>query len=120
MTSYAPHELVVHAVLQDWFDALQNGSAHYRLPDANYQRPQGKPPWTDEDLDRLMKEIDNYVWEQRSWAEHQHHATYDAGPAYARLRPPQRLAFAQDLERALNAPLAREPLEPATEDYSFI
>ena len=103
--SYSRYELRVHAVLRDWFNALEDGSASYRMPDPDYARPPGKAPWTEEDLERLIREVDEYVWQQKSWAQGTHHKDYDAGPGFDRLAPAQRLAFAQDLERALGAPL---------------
>lgn len=111
MSQYSPTQLAVHAVLRDWFVALQDGSAEYRLPDPTYQRPEGKEPWTDERLDSLVRGLDTYVWEQRFWATGNHHkgdvesgqCWYDAGPGYERLTPAQRVAFAQDLERAVEA-----------------
>jgi hypothetical protein len=104
MDSYNSYELAVHAVLRDWFSAIQDGSVHYRMPDPHYSRPRGKQPWTEEDLSRLVKVIDDYVWEQRNWAEGTHKTSYDQGPGYDRLPPAQRVAFAQDLERALATP----------------
>ena len=107
MNSYSSYELAIHAVLRDWFNALQDGSVEYRLPDPNYQRPRGKRPWSEEELTRLVTVIDDYVWEQKNWAEGTHKVSYDSGPGYDRLGPAQRLAFAQDLERALAMPMDR-------------
>ena len=93
----------IHAVLQDWFDALQDGSAHKRMPDPGYQRPEGAEPWTNGRLATLLTEIDEYTWKQAGWVQSVRHETYDAGPGYMRLGHAQRVALAQDLERAILA-----------------
>lgn len=118
----SPREQAVHTVLQSWFDAMQDGTAVHRLPDPGYQRPPEKEPWTEADLERLVTEIDTYVEQQMGWANgvdyaREGGANFDAGPGYARLAPAQRLAFAQDLERVVQAfPPPAPP--PAQEFYA--
>src|SRR5579885_1490737 len=51
----------VHAImmlLEDWFLAMEDGTAVFRQPDPNYQRSGGRPTWTEEELDRLMRDLD--------------------------------------------------------------
>ena len=94
---YSPECHAVHAVLQEWFLALEDGSAAYRFP------LRAGPFWTDEQLDALVVEIDRYTFQQASWAHNTRRPSIDsdAGPGYARLAPLQRQAFAQDLFRVL-------------------
>lgn len=98
--------------LSDWYGALQDGSAVYRLPDPAYQRSHGRHPWTDADLDRLIDAIEEeYGKELRNWAQYtrsgpgdssRHNGLgCDAGPGFTRLEPAQRLAFAQGLDALL-------------------
>lgn len=101
--SYSAYELRVHDVLRKWFNALEDGTVEHLLPDPHYERPSHKRPWTDSDLETLIKVIDDYVWEQRNWAEGTHKKAFDEGPGFNRLQPPQRLAFAQELEQALRS-----------------
>ena len=101
MSQYTPRELAIHAVLRDWFGAMEDGSVVYRIPESGYERPEGKQPWTEDQLADLMRVIDDYVWQQRAWAENAHKKAYDSGPGFNRLTTVQRVAFAQDLERAL-------------------
>lgn len=93
----------IHAVLYDWANALSDGTAQYRQPDPSYERPAGAKEWTDERLEALLREIDEYVWAQAAWTKTNRGIEADAGPGYLRLAPPQRLALAQDLERAILA-----------------
>ena len=98
---YLPHELRVHAVLRDWFNAMNDGSAEFRLPDPEYVRPRGEKEWEEADLERLCSVIDTYIWEQKEWARGAHKKEFDETAGYYRLGSAQRVAFAQDLERAL-------------------
>lgn len=93
----------IHAVLQDWFEAMQHGTAKNRKPDPTYKRPEGAEPWTNGRLAKLLTEIDEYTFRQAAWVKQVRHETYDAGPGYMRLGHAQRVALAQDLERAILA-----------------
>ena len=93
----------IHAVLQDWFLALEDGTAEFRMPDPSYQRPEGTEPWTDARLAALLTEIDEYTFRQAAWVKTNRGLEFDAGPGYMRLGQAQRVAMAQDLERAILA-----------------
>lgn len=96
----SPWQRTIHEVLDDWFVAMEDGSAFTRIPDLSYQRSSGKPTWTDEELDALVAvAIDEYVNKQRSWIESVRKIKTDADCGFARLGPVQRLALAQDLDR---------------------
>lgn len=97
--SLTEFELAIHAVLDDWFWALESGDAEQRLPDLRHQRPEGKAPWTDEQLEHLVSgAIDDYVDKQRSWIRNNRNIATDAHCGFGRLGQLQRLALAQDLE----------------------
>lgn len=90
----------VHEVLEDWFNAMEDGTAFSRLPKLSYKRPEDKPMWTDEQLDHLVViAIDEYVDKQRGWIKNNRNIVTDAHCGFERLGPVQRLAFAQDLEK---------------------
>lgn len=95
----------IHEVLRDWFDALQDGTAHYRMPDPSYKRPEGCEPWTNGRIATMLLDIDEYVAApaQRNYAKANYGIVADAGPGYMRLEHAQRIALAQDLERAILA-----------------
>ena len=88
----------VHEVLADWFEAIGNGTVTNRLPDpASYS-------FTEEQLEGLVNEIDNYVFAQRHWVKIQPDRDgfmAEHAPGFITLLPAQRLAFAQDLKRVL-------------------
>lgn len=89
-----------HEVLEDWFVAMEDGTAFSRLPDLSYTRPDNKPMWTDEQLDNLVTTaIDDYVDKMRSWVKNNRNIDTDTHCGFQRLGPVQRTAFAQDLEK---------------------
>lgn len=90
------------AILQDWFQALENGTAEYRNPDPRFVRPNDKPPYTDEEVDRVIaaldEEIDGEIQRNKShWAA----KGIQIGSAFARLAPLQRRALVEDLARVV-------------------
>lgn len=96
----APWKRAIHEVLDEWFEAMEDGSAFSRIPDLTYTRPNGKPTWTDEQLENLVcVAIDEYVDQQRSWVQFNRGITTDTHCGFDRLGTNQRIALAQDLER---------------------
>ena len=105
---YDEEVIAVFRVLDSWFGALDDGSHVYRMPDPDYQRPLGKPPFTDAQTDKLVTVAldewfafgnpnSNYARDSRGF-------WHDAGPEFSRLAPPQRLALAQELEAVMRWP----------------
>jgi hypothetical protein len=129
-------ERAVHRVLEDWMEAIEDGTATQRLPRPNYTRPDGKPLWTEAQLEELVGEaIDDYVDRQRDWMRRNRNIATDSDPGYRRLDGPQRLALAQDLlevcvqfEQSTGTPppppVADPPVvDPATDEslyYSYM
>lgn len=87
-------------LLDDWLNALEEGVGGFRLPDPNYQRPDGRPPWTEEELDELIRDLDHEVDCEVNRAPGTSVGAR-AGPGFCRLALPQRLALAQQLEQQL-------------------
>lgn len=96
-----PQVHAIMALLEDWFTAMEDGTAHYRQPDFEYRRSEGKPQWSEDDVDRLVKaidaEIDQEVLRLPGTTTHS-----TAGPGFHRLEFPQRLALAQQLDGLLH------------------
>ncbi len=93
----------VHAVtmvLEDWFLAMEEGTVAYRLPDLTYQRSRGRPTWTEEELERLMRDIDEEIDREVPRAPGVSTGS-KLGPGFSRLAVPQRLALAQQLDAVL-------------------
>ena len=94
-----PKIAAVMDVLQRWFVALEDGTAQLWVPDDRPRR-NGKPLWTEEELDALIAGIDRLI-------DREIHRTpgtvvhADAGADFWRLAPAQRLALAQELDAAL-------------------
>ena len=102
--------MAVHAVLRDWFTALEQGRAHLRQPDLSGQM------WTEEELDLLVRvDIDLYVEQQRNWSKINLGIDADAGPGFARLAYPQRLALAQELAAVyVRYASTSQPIDPTS------
>ena len=99
-------------LLDSWFHALEQGTAHLRLPDPAYVRRKGKPSWTPEELATLVNAIDAKTDKELSWASKNKLMQCNAGPGFARLELPQRLALAQSLDSVLAQYDARPPEPP--------
>ena len=99
--------IAVFAVLRDWFLALEDGSHAYRYPDPAFVRANGKPPCTEAQLAALVvTALDAYFNDpsNRNYTLHKRGIWHDAGPDFARLALPQRLALAQELSAILEKP----------------
>lgn len=100
-------------VLEDFFRALEQGTAHLRLPDPSYVRRTGKPSWTPEELEGLVSALDTSTSRELSWASKNKDMQCNAGPGFSRLELPQRLALAQRLDLVLAEHEARAKAEAA-------
>lgn len=88
-------------LLTDWFNAIEAGTAQFRLPSPTYQRRGGKPPWTERELEALIEAIDKDIERELGWASANTAMGCKAGPEFRRLALPQRLALAQQLDALL-------------------
>jgi len=94
-------------VLCAFYHALEDGTVADWQPDPSYQRSRGRDPWTEDEVDRIIAGLDEeYGKELRSWASKPRWSQSnglgcDAGPDFARLQPPQRLALVQVLDQVL-------------------
>lgn len=87
----------IMALLQDWFEAMEQDKARYRSPDPEYVRSGGKPPWTEAELETLVKEIDREIDQEVKRAPGTSTGS-KAGPGFQRLAVGERLALAQQLD----------------------
>ena len=92
-----PHIAAIIFLLDDWLNAMESGTVELRLPDPSYTRPDGKAIWTEEELDKLVQDIDAEI-EIEVTRTPGTSVGADAGPGFCRLEVPQRLALAQQLE----------------------
>lgn len=95
-----PGVAAVIFLLDDWLQAIENGTVHLRMPDHNYVRPNGRPTWTEEELDTLIRDLDAEIDQEVNRAPGTSVGA-KAGPGFYRLALPQRLALAQHLEAML-------------------
>lgn len=86
----------VIGVLQEWYDAIEEGTANYRLPSAGC-------PISDEQADALIQVIDQFFVDE--YTEYNEYWTkrmlVDAPPEFSRLEITARKALAEDLYSVL-------------------
>ncbi len=91
-TWISPYHAETIWAVQEVFDALEGGKAAYLTPDPFYQRADGKPPFSDEDVDRIIAALDEeYDHEMRVYTSH--HLSRSGAterPELHRLSPPAR------------------------------
>ncbi len=70
-TWISPYHAETTWAVQEVFEAMEAGKADHLTPDPFYQRADGKPPFSDEDIDRIILAIDEeYDTEMRVYPVH--------------------------------------------------
>ncbi|MFQ5872232.1 MAG: hypothetical protein ACE5JL_00320 [Dehalococcoidia bacterium] len=90
----------VFSILEDWYQAIEDGTAHHRLPDPTFQAPPGKPAITEDLVDEFIKELDREIDTDAFGSQGRKYGA-DASSEFHRLDYPQRVALVQQLMRAL-------------------
>lgn len=96
-----PAVAAVIFLLDDWLNAMEAGTAHLRLPDPEYRRPNRRPFWTEEQMEVIVRDIDAEIDQEVSRAPGTSVGAR-AGPGFSRLALPQRLALVEQLETLLD------------------
>ncbi|KKN57546.1 hypothetical protein LCGC14_0560920 [marine sediment metagenome] len=79
-------------VMEDWFQAIENGTAHLRMP--------GPKRLSEEEVERTIKYLDDeFQKEIDSHAGHWRLRGIDTSPCFNRLEGTSREAFVQDIKR---------------------
>ncbi len=79
-------------VMEDWFQVIENGTAHLRMP-SNKRIPE-------EEVDRVINYLDDeFQKEIDSHVEHWKNKGIDTAPCFNRLEGTSREAFVQDIKR---------------------
>ena len=93
----------VIAVLQDAYDLLESGEAHRLNADPYYERPHGRPPFTDADVDRLIDALDEEFGSEidRFPDYHKRRSGATRKTDWYRLTPSQRRGLANRLDRII-------------------
>lgn len=102
--------LEMTAYLQDVFDKLERGEEHLILGDPFYTREGGRPPLTDEHIDKVIAAIDSeYATELGQYpAYHRNRSGATALPEFSRLSPAARRRVVEGLD-AITQRYAPEP-----------
>ena len=86
----------VFTILEDWFQAIEDGTAEHRLPDPTFVTPPGRPEITDGLVDELIRELDREI-DTDALATRGKQFGADASSEFHRLAHPQRVALVQQL-----------------------
>ena len=86
----------VFAILEDWFQAIENGTASHRLPDPAFEPPPGKPAITEPLVEEFIKELDREIDIDAFGSQGRKYGA-DATSEFHRLAYPQRVALVQQL-----------------------
>ena len=86
----------VFAILEDWFQAIEDGTAEHRLPDPAFVPPPGRTEITDGLVDEFIRELDREI-DTDALASRGKHFGADASSEFHRLAHPQRAALVQQL-----------------------
>src|SRR5437016_5161755 len=95
--------LEVIAYLQDCFEKLERGDEHLILGDPFYQRPDGKPPLTDDEVDKVIAAIDEeFTFEIGTYPGYHRNRSGASAPSdFHRLSPRARRAMVEGLDAIL-------------------
>ena len=82
----------VFGILEDWFGAVEDGTAHHRLSDQGFVPPPGRPAITEELVDGLIAELDREMDMDAFGVQGRKYAA-DSSCEFHRLAYPQRVAL---------------------------
>ena len=90
----------IFAILEDWFQALEDGTAGHRLPDPTFTSPSGRPAITETLVEEFINELDREIDTDAFGVQGKKYKA-DASCEFHRLAYPQRVALIQHLMGAL-------------------
>lgn len=98
------------AYLQDVLEKLDRDEEHLILSDPFYQRANGKPPLTDEVVDKVIEAIEaEFAFELGNYpGYHRNRSGATDPPEFTRLSPSARRAVAEGLDAILQRHKAKE------------
>jgi len=105
----------VTAWLQHCYELLEAGDQDRILSDPWYERADGRPPLTDDEVDAVVSALDQeYEYELGTYPEyHRNRSGANALPEFHRLSPRARRAMVEGIDRIVNK--HRPPAEESSE-----
>ena len=86
----------VFAILEDWFQAVEDGTAEHRLPDPTFTSPSGRPAITETLVEEFISHLDREMDTDAFGVQGKKYEA-DASCEFHRLAYPQRVALIQEL-----------------------
>ena len=93
----------VFGILEDWFQAIEEGNAHHRLPDPTFESPPGRPDVTELLVEEFIKELDREIDTDAFGSQGRSYGA-DASSEFHRLEYAQRQALVQELITVVLSP----------------
>lgn len=105
----------VVAFMQDCFAKMDRGEEDMILADPYFERPGGKPPLTDEEIDRIITAIDSeFTHEITNYLDyHRNRSGANTAPEFARMSPTARRAMVEGIEAIMEQHAQRQEKEAA-------
>jgi len=100
----------VISFMQDCFDKLDRGEEDLILADPYFERPGGKPPLTDDEVDRVIAAIDSeFAHEITNYLDyHRNRSGANAAPEFARMSARARRAMVEGIEAIMEMHAKRQ------------
>ena len=90
----------VFVILEDWFQALEDGTVEHRLPDPTFTSPSGRPVITETLVEEFISHLDREM-DTDAFSVQGKKYEADASCEFHRLAYPQRVALIQQLMAVL-------------------
>ena len=96
--------------MQECFDKLERGEENLILADPYFERPGGKPPLTDDEIERIIAAIDSeFAHEISNYLDyHRNRSGANYAPEFSRMSPRGRRAMVEGIEAIMEAHARRE------------
>jgi hypothetical protein len=100
----------VISFMQDCFDKLERGEEDLILADPYFERPGGKPPLTDDEVDRVIAAIDSeFAHEITNYLDyHRNRSGANFAPEFARMSARARRAMVEGIEAIMEVHVQRQ------------
>jgi len=96
--------------MQDCFDKLERGEEDQILADPYFERPDGKPPLSEEEIDRIIAAIDSeFAHEITNYLDyHRNRSGANFAPDFNRMSARARRAMVEGIEAIMEAHAQRQ------------
>jgi len=100
----------VISFMQDCFDKMERGEEDLILADPYFERPNGKPPLSEDEIDRIIAAIDSeFSHEITNYLDyHRNRSGANFAPEFSRMSPRARRAMVEGIEAIMESHAQRQ------------